>query len=99
MEREYYQADISGTLTATDGTVIDVTVKHVDIDPKVAEAIFAMGIETGSRGWKHKTWRVPESALALVQAAARFYYGWSDTNEGIIRSPDGTVFFDAFYTC
>lgn len=89
-----------GTLTADNGTQFGVTIQHVEIDPDVAEKVFAMGVEVGDWHWKHKVWRnIKPHNLGLVQAAARFYYGWDNNSEKITCNPDGTFNYEAYYTC
>jgi len=93
-------SETHGTLTADDGTQFEVVVKHVDIDPQVAATVFANGREFGDEmGWKHKIWTGrTEAELTLVQAAARFYYGWNGRNERVYRNTlAGTWAFQAWY--
>jgi hypothetical protein len=85
---------------ADDGTEIAITIKHVDIDPTMARTIFETGIETGTWGWKHKTWDCPDiSTLMAVQAAARFFYGWAEGSEKVTPHADGGYIFEAHYAC
>jgi len=89
----------SGTITATDGTPVAVTIQHVDISPEVASAVFARGEEVGDWGAKHKVWFCQTIAeLTQVRAASRFYYGWHEDSEKIIRFAGGYV-FESRYAC
>ena len=78
---------------------IQIVVQHVAIDPFRARELFDLGEDVGDWGWRHRTWRVPLDQLAELQAAARFFYGWSESNEKSTFCPDGAVIFEAFYTC
>jgi len=94
----------TGTIQAidTDGNAQELTmvVQHVDIDPKIAKIVFDLGIEVGDWGWKHKKWIIPPDQLELVQAAARYYYGWKDGSERINHPPMGNlVYYEARYAC
>ena len=90
----------TGILIADDGTRFGVTVQHVEIDADVAQKVFASGQEIGDWHWKHKIWRnIKPENLGLVQAAARFYYGWNDNSEKITPNADGTFNYEAYYAC
>jgi hypothetical protein len=88
-----------GTLKADDGSAIGITIQHVNIDPKVAEQVFSRGVNVGDWYWKHKVWFCAnEIDLMLVQAAARFYYGWDENSEKITESGSGYR-YEAWYAC
>ena len=92
-------AETAGTIRAEDGTEFGLTVKHVDIDPEVAKIVFDAGYEVGDWHWKHKVWFCTcEADLALVQAAARYYYGWADGTERIDVT-SGSIRYEAWYAC
>lgn len=92
-------AQTAGTLQATDGTDIGITIQHVDIDPAVAKEIFERGVQVGDWHWKHQIWACTTLAeLRQIQAAARFYYGWSENSEIITKTAVGYT-FEAWYSC
>jgi len=88
-----------GTVTAEDGTEIEIKVQRVDISPELAKTIFDKGQEVGDWHWKHKTWRIYNWVeLETVRAAARFYYGWNGKNEKVHKAGDHWI-FEACYCC
>lgn len=95
----------SGTVTADDGTELVLTVQLVDIDTVRAHELFEQGVEQGDWGWKHKVWTVNTQAeLDEVQAAARFFYGWTSNSERISKHPTGytgktIIRYEAWYAC
>jgi hypothetical protein len=89
-----------GTMTAEDDTTFKVTIKHVDISPDVAKTVFDRGLETGDWGWKSKWW-LCSSRVELKQtiAAARYFYGWKDGSEEILKCDSGDYIYKAHYAC
>lgn len=88
-----------GTAQAETGEDVQITVQHVNISPEVAEKLFAEGIEIGDWGWKHKQWICNLGELSQIQAAARFYYGWSGGSETIQHIDNDKFIYNAWYTC
>lgn len=92
-------SETHGVVAAECGTPILLTVQHVDIDPDKARILFEQGSEVGDWGWKHKTWFVKdEKEFADVQAAARFFYGWSVSSERV-KVVEGGLVYEAWYAC
>lgn len=93
-------SETTGTVVADDGTELTLVIQHVGIDPKLAETVFDMGKETGAWGWKQKVWYCKDDqALETAQAAARFYYGWSEGSEKVTKLPMGDYLYKATYAC
>ena len=79
-----------------------IIVKQVEnIDPALARQVFDEGtVVSADWGWKKKIWfNVPADRLALVQAAARFFYGWEEGSEEIEQDKHGTFTYKAYYAC
>lgn len=89
----------TGTVEATNGTPVTITIQHVDISPEVASVVFDRGEEVGDWGAKHKVWFCQTIAeVRQVRAASRFYYGWHENSESVTRFMDGYI-FESRYAC
>lgn len=99
-------SETHGVVTAEDGTPIEIVVKNVNIDPGLARFVFDLGSQVGDWHWKHQVWNVTQLAqdpgieFSVIQAAARFFYGWDGSNEKVTQDPEtGVVTFEAWYCC
>lgn len=89
----------SGTVQATDGTQIELTITTVDIDPELARQVFDQGIVTGAYSWKEKYWECETTTeLEVIIRAARFFFGLAQDSEKLVVTSRGYLFI-AKYAC
>ena len=79
---------------------ITVTIQHVNMEEEKAQELFDKGKNVGDWGWKHRIWEnINPTDFPEIQKAARFFYGWGKGSEKVTFNEDGTMNYEAWYTC